>query len=110
MYMFKKISMIVFRSLRSSQESATIKPRQIMCNAIKSKKANTLLQAKKSLFRVKKTFTIRSIKYLGKRKSEHWLGPYLSRSNVDKKKNKFETGSLTLQEEMEELHTNLIVS
>ena len=41
---------------------------------------------------------------------EYWLGLYLFESNVDKKKNKFETCSLTLQEKVEELHTTLTVS
>ena len=99
--------------MRPSQEGATIKQRQKMWNAIKLKKANTLFQAKKVLFKAKKTkktSTICSMRYLGKRKLEHLLGPYLFGSNVDKKKNKLETGSLTFQEEVEELHTILTVN
>ena len=81
-----------------------------MYNAIKSKKTNILFQVKRVLFKVKKTSTICSMRYLGKRKLEHWLGSYLFGSNIDKKKNKFETSSLTLQEEVEELHTTLTVN
>ena len=104
---------IVFKSLRPSQESATIKPRQKICNVIKSKKANTLLQAKKVMFKAKKdkkTSTICSTSYSRKRKPEQWLELYLFGSNVDKKNNKFETGSLTLKKEVEEFHTTLTIN
>ena len=77
-------SSIIFKSLKSCQENATIKSRQRWCNAIKFKKSNTLIQTKKSLFKVNKVSTISTIRYTWKHKSEHWLGPYLS--NVNKKK------------------------
>ena len=64
---------IVFRSLKSCQRNVTMKSRQRHCNAINFKKPNTLLQAKKSLFKVKKVSIIGTIRFTGKRKSEHWL-------------------------------------
>ena len=62
---------IVFRSLKHRQENVTMKARQRRCNAINSNKPNKLLQAKKSLFKVKKVSTICIIKFTWKRKSEH---------------------------------------
>ena len=60
-----------------------------MCNAIKSKKTNTFLQAKKVKLKAKKakkTSIICLTSYSGKRKSKHWLEPYLFGSNAEKKK------------------------
>ena len=91
---------IIFKSLKPCQENTTMKSRQRRCNAITLKKSNTLIQTKK-LFKVKKVSTISTIRYTRKHKSEHWLGPYLFGSNVDKKKNKLENVSIALHEKLE---------
>ena len=72
-----------------------MKLRQRQCNAIKFKKFNTLLQTKKSLFKVKKFSTISKIRYTRKLKSKHWVRSCLFESN-DKKMNKFEKVSIAL--------------